>query len=48
MTRFNEDDAVRRFARKLKGMGVEEELESLGAERGDEVEICGFVFEFKE
>lgn len=48
MTRFTEDDAVLRFGRKLKGMGVEEELESLGAKRGDEVEICGYVFEFKE
>lgn len=48
MTRFNEDDAVVRFARKLKGMGVEEELERLGAKRGDEVQICDYVFEFKE
>lgn len=48
MTRFNEDDAVLRFARKLKGMGVEEELERLGAKRGDTVEICGYAFEFKE
>lgn len=48
MTRFNEDDAVIRFARKLKGMGVEEELERLGAKRGDEVQICDYVFEFKE
>ncbi len=48
MTRFNEDDAVVRFARKLKGMGVEEELEKLGAKRGDEVQICGYIFEFKE
>ncbi len=48
MTRFNEDEAVIRFARKLKGMGVEEELEKLGAKRGDEVQICDYIFEFKE
>lgn len=48
MTRFNEDDAVLRFARKLRGMGVEEELERLGAKRGDEVQICDYIFEFKE
>lgn len=48
MTRFNEDEAVLRFARKLKGMGVEEELERLGAQRGDEVQICDYIFEFKE
>lgn len=48
MTRFNEPDAVLRFARKLKGMGVEEELERLGAKRGEEVQICDYIFEFKE
>ncbi len=48
MTKFNEDDAVIRFARILKGMGVEEELERLGAKRGDSVAICDYIFEFKE
>lgn len=48
MTRFTEDEAVLRFARKLKGMGVEEELEHLGAQRGDEVQILDYIFEFKE
>lgn len=48
MTRFDEDEAVIRFARKLKGMGIEEELENLGAQRGDEVQICDYIFEFKE
>lgn len=48
MTRFTEDEAVLRFARKLKGMGVEEELEQLGAKRGDMVQILDYIFEFKE
>lgn len=48
MTRFTEDEAVLRFARKLKGMGIEDELESLGAKRGDEVQILDYIFEFKE
>lgn len=48
MTRFTEDEAVLRFARKLKGMGVEDELERLGAKRGDEVQILDYIFEFKE
>ena len=48
MTRFNEDEAVLRFARKLKGMGVEDELERLGAKRGDTVQILDYMFEFKE
>ena len=48
MTKFQEDDSVRRFARKLRGMGVEEELESLGATPGDDVLILDYVFTFKE
>lgn len=48
MTRFESDEATLRFARKLRGMGVDEELERLGAKRGDEVEILGYVFTFKE
>ena len=48
MTRFNEDESVLRFARKLKGMGVDEELEHLGAKRGDEVKILDYIFNFKE
>ena len=48
MTRFNEEESVERFGRKLRGMGVEEALEKAGANRGDEVQILDFVFEFKE
>ncbi len=48
MTRWENEDAQIRFARKLKGMGVEEELESLGAKRGDEVQILNYIFIFKE
>lgn len=48
MTRWEEEDAQIRFARKLKGMGVEDELEALGAKRGDEVKILDYIFIFKE
>ncbi len=48
MTKFQEDESVQRFARKLKGMGVEDELERLGANRGDDVQILDFMFTFKE
>ncbi len=48
MTKFWEEEGARRFARKLRGMGVEEELERLGAERGDDVQILDFMFTFKE
>ena len=47
MTRFTEDESVARFARKLKGMGIEEDLEKMGAKRGDEVKIKEYIFEFK-
>ncbi len=48
MTKFTEEEAVLRFARKLRGMGVEDELEKAGAKRGDEVQILDYIFEFKE
>ena len=48
MTRFDEDESVIRFGNKLKAMGVEDELESLGAKRGDDVIIEDFVFQFKD
>ena len=48
MTKFQEDDSVKRFARKLRGMGVDDELERMGAKPGDDVQILDFVFTFKE
>ncbi len=48
MTRFNEDESVERFGRKLRGMGVEDELERMGAKRGDEVQILDYIFIFKD
>ncbi len=47
MTRFEEDEAVLRFSRKLKGMGVDDELLRLGAQVGDEIQILDYIFEFK-
>lgn len=47
MTRFEEEEGVLRFARKLKGMGVDDELERLGAKPGDEIQIMDYIFEFK-
>ncbi len=48
MTKFQEDESVQRFARKLRGMGVDDELERLGAQKGDDVQILDFMFTFKE
>lgn len=47
MTKFTEEESVRRFARKLRGMGIEDELERLGAKKGDEVQILDYIFIFK-
>ena len=47
MTKFNEDEGVLRFARKFKGMGIEDELEKMGAKVGDEVQILDYMFIFK-
>lgn len=48
MTKFTEEESVARFARKLRGMGVEDELEKMGAQRGDEVQILDYIFLFKD
>ena len=48
MTRFEEDEGALRFARKFKGMGIEDELERLGAKPGDEVQILDYMFTFKD
>lgn len=47
MTKFNEDEGGLRFARKFKGMGIEDELEKMGAKVGDEVQILDYMFTFK-
>ncbi|WP_096269569.1 GTPase ObgE [Paucisalibacillus globulus] len=46
MTDFNRDEAVRRFARQMRSMGVDEELRKRGAEDGDTIRILQFEFEF--
>lgn len=48
MTRFEESEAVERFARKFVGMGIEDELTRLGAKPGDEVQILDYMFTFKD
>lgn len=48
MTKFNSGEAELRFARKLKGMGIDEELASRGAKEGDIVRILDYEFEYSE
>ncbi|MBE3563375.1 MAG: GTPase ObgE [Hydrogenibacillus schlegelii] len=45
---FDQDEAVRRFARLLKKMGVEEALRAAGAVDGDEVWIGEMAFELSD
>lgn len=47
MTKFTDEGAVR-FARKLRGMGIDEKLLEMGAKYGDKVQIMDLIFEFKE
>ena len=47
MTKFNTDESILRFAKKLTRMGVDEELEKMGAVQGDKVRILDFEFEYR-
>ncbi len=47
MTKFNESEGVMRFSRKLRKMGIEEDLEKLGAQPGEEIRILNQTFIFK-
>ncbi len=48
MTRLDEDEAILRLMRKLKGMGIDDELKRLGAQKGDEIEINNYLFEWSD
>ena len=47
MTKFNTDESILRFAKKLTRMGVDEKLEEMGAKQGDIVRILDFEFEYR-
>ncbi|MDA1477434.1 GTPase ObgE [Bacillus changyiensis] len=46
MTDFSRDESVKRFARQLRGMGVDEALRKRGAKDGDIIRLLKFEFEF--
>ncbi|MDE3839757.1 GTPase ObgE [Bacillus methanolicus] len=48
MTDFSRDESVRRFARQLRSMGVDDALRERGAKDGDTVKLFDFEFEFIE
>lgn len=46
MTDFSREESIRRFARQMRGMGVDDALRAQGAKDGDIVRIDKFEFEF--
>jgi GTP-binding protein len=47
MTKFSSDESFKRFARKLRQLGIDQKLAELGAEEGDIVRILDYEFEYK-
>jgi GTP-binding protein len=46
MTDFSKDQSVKRFARQLRGLGVDDALREKGVRNGDTVRIFDYEFEF--
>ena len=47
MTKFTSEEAIYRFAKKLRRLGIDDKLEELGAKEGDQVRILDFYFDYK-
>ena len=47
MMNFNTEEAISRFAKRLRKMGVDEELEKLGVKEGDIIRVLDYEFEYK-
>lgn len=48
MTWFASDETYRRFSNKMKKMGIEDKLRSMGAKNGDMIYILDYEFEYRE
>lgn len=48
MTDFSRTEAVQRFSRQIRGMGVDDALRERGARDGDTIRLLDFEFEFVE
>lgn len=48
MTKFQTEESAKRFAMKLRKMGIDEKLRELGAKEGDTVRILDLEFEYQE
>lgn len=46
MINFNTEEAISRFAKKLRTMGVDEELEKMNVQEGDIIRILDYEFEY--
>ncbi|MCI1856651.1 MAG: GTPase ObgE [Sporolactobacillus sp.] len=46
MTNFHHEEAVRRFARQLRTLGVDDELKRRGVSEGDTVRVMDYEFEY--
>ena len=47
MTRFNTEEAIARFANKLRKMGIDDKLAELGVQEGEKVRILDYEFEYR-
>ena len=45
-TDFSHEENVKLFARRIRNLGVDEQLRKLGVQNGDTVRILGYEFEF--
>ena len=48
MTKFNSEEGILRFAKKLRKLGIDDELEKMGAKEGDIVKILDFEFLYRK
>ena len=46
MTNLAHDESLARFARQMRGMGIDDALREQGAQNGDIITISGYQFEF--
>lgn len=46
MINFNTEEAISRFSKKLRRMGIDEDLEKMGIQEGDIVRILDYEFEY--
>ena len=46
MTNFNTEEAISRFSKKLRNLGIDDELENMGVQEGDIIRILDYEFEY--